>query len=62
MFTDTFTTGRYFPTHQILLAEHIVDTLVDERTARSDALQGWLDEDEARVRRRVLQDWRGLVG
>jgi hypothetical protein len=62
MFTDTFTTGRYFPTHQILLAEHIVDTLVDERTARSDALQGWLDEDEARVRRRVLQDWRSLVG
>jgi hypothetical protein len=62
LFTDTFTTGRYFPTHQILLAERIVDTLVDERTARSDALQGWLDEDEARVRRRVLQDWRALVG
>lgn len=62
MFTDTFTTGRFFPTHQILLAERIVDTLVDERTARSDALQGWLDEDEARVRRRVLHDWRALVG
>lgn len=62
MFTDTFTTGRYFPTHQILLAERIVDTLVDERTARSDALQAWLDEDEARVRRRVLQDWRAVVG
>ena len=62
MFTDTFTIGRYFPTHQILLAERIVDTLVDERTARSDALQGWLDEDEARLRRRVLQDWRTLVG
>jgi hypothetical protein len=62
MFTDTFTIGRYFPTHQILIAERIVDTLVDERTARSDVLQGWLDEDEARVRRRVLQDWRALVG
>jgi hypothetical protein len=58
MFTDTFTTSRWFPTHQLLLAERIVDTLVDDRTVRSDALQGWLDEDEARVRRRILLDWR----
>lgn len=62
MFTDTFTTGRYFPTHQVLLAERIVDTLVDDSTVRTDALQGWLDEDEARVRRRILADWRGFVG
>jgi len=40
------------------LAERIVDTLVDNQTVRSDALQGWLDEDEARVRRRILLDWR----
>lgn len=58
MFTDTFTTSRWFPTHQLLLAERIVDTLVDNQTVRSDALQGWLDEDEARVRRRILLDWR----
>jgi hypothetical protein len=61
IFTDTFTTGRYFPTHQLLLAEHLIDTLVDDTTARSDHVQRWLDDDEARVRRRIIADWRGMT-
>ena len=58
VFTDTFTTSRWFPTHQVLLAERIVDTLVDNRTVSNDALHTWLDDDEARVRRRIWSEWR----
>jgi hypothetical protein len=61
-FTDTFTTSHYYPTHQLLLAERIVDTIADAHTARSQALQGYLDVDEARLRRRVVADWRALTG
>ena len=57
-FTDTFTTSRWFPTHQLLIAERIVDCLADDSTVRSDTLQAWLDDDEARVRRRIVTDWR----
>lgn len=60
-FTDTFTTSRWFATHQLLIAERLVDCLVDDTTVRSDTLQAWLDNDEARVRRRVLSDWRSLL-
>lgn len=61
MFSDTFTTSHYFPTHQILLAERLIDTIVDDNTARSDHLQRWLDDDEARVRRRIIADWRVMT-
>ena len=61
IFSDTFTTSHYFPTHQILLAERLIDTIVDDNTARSDHLQRWLDDDEARVRRRIIADWRAMT-
>ncbi|MDP2345133.1 MAG: hypothetical protein Q8O67_29580 [Deltaproteobacteria bacterium] len=62
IFTDTFTTRSWFPTHQLLMAERLIECLVDEVTVRSDRLQHHLDQDEARVRRRILTDWRAVVG
>jgi hypothetical protein len=40
------------------MAERIIDTLVDNRTLSNDALHSWLDDDEARVRRRIWSQWR----
>ncbi|MBM4282318.1 MAG: hypothetical protein FJ137_16705 [Deltaproteobacteria bacterium] len=60
-FRDTFTLGVWFAGHRVLLAERLVDCLVDEQTERSDRLQRWLDEDEARIRRRILADWRAAL-
>ncbi len=60
-FSDTFTTQSWFPTHQLLIAERLVECLVDEVTVRSDRLQAFLDQDEARVRRRILADWRAAL-
>jgi hypothetical protein len=57
-FTDAFTTSRWYPTHQVLMVESLVDCLADDATRRSDVLQAWLDDDEARLRQRVLLDWR----
>ena len=61
VFQDTFTTSVWFAAHQVLMAEHLVDALVDEDTARGDRLQRWLDADEARIRRRILADWRAAT-
>jgi hypothetical protein len=61
VFRDTFTTSVWFAAHQLLMAEHLVDALVDEDTARGDRLQRWLDADEARIRRRILADWRAAT-
>lgn len=60
-FVDTFTTQGWFPTHQLLIAERLIECLVDDVTVRSDRLQAFLDHDEARVRRRILGDWRAAV-
>ncbi len=59
-FTDTFTTSRFFATHQLLIAERLVETLVDDVTLRSDRLQAYLDAEEQVIRRRILQQWRLL--
>jgi hypothetical protein len=61
-FTDTFTTSRYFHTHQILIAERLVETLADDVTLRSDRLQAYLDAEEQQIRRRVLSQWSALCG
>ncbi|HEY4223589.1 MAG TPA: hypothetical protein VGO62_19665, partial [Myxococcota bacterium] len=61
-FGDTFTTSRYFSTHQILITEQIVETIVDDVTLRSDRLQAYLDGEEQLIRRRVLQQWSALCG
>lgn len=61
-FADTFTTRRYFPVHEVWIAERLVECLVDAGAARSDRVQGWLDVEEARVRRRVLADCRKGTG
>jgi hypothetical protein len=62
IFQDTFTTRMWFAAHQVLLAERVVDCLVDEKTESHDRLQRWLDDDEARLRRRILADWRAARG
>lgn len=61
-FTDTFTTSRYFSTHQILITERLVETIVDDVTLRSDRLQAYLDGEEQIIRRRILQQWSALCG
>lgn len=60
-FDDTFTTKVYYPTHQVLMAEALIDTLADEVTLRSDRVQAHLDQDEVRLRRRVIADWRAIA-
>jgi hypothetical protein len=61
VFGDTFTTGSWFRAHQVLVAERLVDCIVDTATARSSRLQAWLDADEARIRSRILADCRAVV-
>ena len=58
IFGDTFTASRYYPTHQLLMLEHLVECVVDEVTVRGDRLQHYLDDDEASVRARILADWK----
>jgi hypothetical protein len=60
VFGDTFTTGSWFRAHQVLVAERLVDCIVDTATARSSRLQAWLDADEARIRSRILADSRAV--
>ncbi len=61
VFADMFTTRAWFPTHQLLMAERLIECLVDKVTARGDRVQGFLDQEEARVRRRILADWRSAL-
>lgn len=61
-FRDTFTTGRYFDTHKIMMLEAIVDSLADSQTRHSDKIQGYLDHEEHALRRRILTDWNAVCG
>ena len=61
-FRDTFTTSRYFDTHKILILEAIVDSLADSRTRHSDRVQGFLDQEEHALRRRIVTDWSAVCG
>ncbi len=62
VFRDTFTTGRYYETHRILMLEAIVDSLADSRTRHSDRIQGFLDQEEHALRRRIQGDWTNVCG
>jgi hypothetical protein len=59
-FKDTFTVRAWFPTHQLLLLERMVDTVVDEVTFSSDRVRAYLDADELALRRRIVSDWNAL--
>ena len=59
-FSDTFTTRRYFMTHQALVVEGVVDAVSDARTFASARLRAWLEAEEQVVRRRILVDWRAF--
>lgn len=62
LFRDTFTTGRYYDTHRVLMLEAIVDSLADSRTRHSDRIQGFLDQEEHALRRRIQGDWNQVCG
>lgn len=62
VFRDTFTTGRYYETHRVMILEGVVDCLADSRTRQSDRLQGFLDQEEHALRRRIIADWSALCG
>mgnify|MGYP000673920852 CR=1 FL=1 len=62
VFRDTFTTGRFYDTHRILMLEAIVDSLADSRTRHSDRIQGFLDQEEHALRRRIQGDWTNVCG
>lgn len=62
VFRDTFTAGRYFETHRIMILEGIVDSLADSKTRHSDRVQGFLDHEEHALRRRIVSDWGNLCG
>lgn len=62
VFRDTFTAGRFFETHRILILEGIVDSLADSKTRHSDRVQGFLDHEEHALRRRIVSDWGELCG
>lgn len=62
VFRDTFTANRYFDTHKILMLEAIVDSLADSQTRQSDRIQGFLDQEEHALRRRIFADWSALCG
>ena len=61
-FRDTFTTSRYYDTHRLQILEAIVDSLADSRTRHSDRIQGFLDQEEHALRRRIVSDWSALCG
>jgi hypothetical protein len=61
-FRDTFTTSRYYDTHRLQILEAIVDSLADSRTRHSDRIQGFLDQEEHALRRRIFADWSALCG
>ena len=56
------TASRYFDTHKILILEAIVDSLADSRTRHSDRVQGFLDQEEHALRRRIVTDWSAVCG
>ncbi|WAS94874.1 hypothetical protein [Nannocystis punicea] len=62
VFRDTFTASRYYDTHKILILEAIVDSLADSRTRHSDRVQGFLDQEEHALRRRIVTDWSAVCG
>lgn len=62
VFRDTFTTSRYFDTHKIMILEAVVDSLADSRTRHSDRVQGFLDQEEHALRRRIVTDWSAVCG
>ncbi|MBK7825760.1 hypothetical protein [Nannocystis sp.] len=62
VFRDTFTAGRYYETHRILILEAVVDSLADSKTRHSDRVQGFLDHEEHALRRRIVRDWGELCG
>ncbi len=61
-FRDTFTTGRYYETHRVLVLEHLVDSVGDSETRQSDQVQAYLDIEEHALRRRIIADWNQLCG
>lgn len=63
-FTDTFTasTSKLYETHKVLIAERIIDAMVDDVTFRGDKVQAFLDEEEQAIRRKILADWRQRCG
>ncbi|MBL8604449.1 MAG: hypothetical protein JNK72_21160 [Myxococcales bacterium] len=64
VFTDTFTasTMKLYPTFKVQLIEQLVDAVGDEVTFESDKVQGYLDEEEQVLRRRIVADWRVVCG
>ena len=62
VFRDTFTAGRFYETHRILILEAVVDSLADSKTRHSDRVQGFLDHEEHALRRRIVSDWGDLCG
>lgn len=62
VFRDTFTVSRYYDTHRIQMLEAIVDSLADNRTRQSDRVQGFLDQEEHALRRRIVTDWSAICG
>jgi len=63
-FTDAYTASaqRIYETFKVLMLERIVDTVADDVTFESDAVRGYLDEDEQSLRRRIIADWRAACG
>jgi hypothetical protein len=62
VFRDTFTAGRFYDTHKVQILEAVVDSLADSRTRHSDRIQGFLDQEEHALRRRIVADWSALCG
>ena len=44
------------------MLEAIVDSLADSQTRQSDRIQGFLDQEEHALRRRIFADWSALCG
>ncbi|MEZ4408698.1 MAG: hypothetical protein R3A52_19835 [Polyangiales bacterium] len=63
-FTDAFTASlqRIYETHKVLILEGVIDTVADRVTWQGDRVQGWLDEEEQAIRRRIIDDWRDRCG
>jgi hypothetical protein len=63
-FTDAYTAGLQglYATHKVLIVERVVDAVVDDVTFQSDRVQGYLDDEELAIRRRINADWRDLCG
>jgi len=56
LFKDTFTARAYWPTHQLLVLERLVDALADNDAQQDDQLLGFLEREEHATRMYILSD------